>query len=267
MADAAAKRELAPEDVVAQTEKSVALIETPVGSGTGFMVAPGILATNVHVVELATIERIKVYFPAAGAAGNTPAAVERIVHFDPKRDLALLSVNTQQRPLPVAKAFVLKRGQRVTVIGNPGIGRGAFKLENAVALDAAIKTNIAELWKVHEALRLVACDETGDDPQPARFRDVLQQSRSQANGRADGHDAEKAAHRAAVDQQADGVKNQAPNQPAKRTSGEAYAQAFPILHRDARTQPEEYAEDAQARARAAIWAPRGAVRSPPPIAW
>lgn len=125
--------ELSSEEIVAQAEKAVALIEHPLGHGSGFLVGPGILATNAHVIELAAKDNLKVYFPSAGENGKKPLLVDWIIHFDRQRDLALLEIKTDLPVLKLAKDFQFKRGSSVILIGNPGLGRGLFKLENAVA--------------------------------------------------------------------------------------------------------------------------------------
>jgi serine protease Do len=126
-------KELSVEEIVARFEKSVALIETPMGHGTGFVAGPKLVVTNAHVIELNTSPNLKVHFPSASDLAKRPYNVERVLHFDRKRDLALLEVSTSLAALDVASDYQLPRGQTVTVIGNPGVGRGAFKLENAVS--------------------------------------------------------------------------------------------------------------------------------------
>jgi serine protease Do len=51
---------------------------------------------------------------------------------DPKRDLAILGVEIKLEPLRLARAYNFKRGEDVTIIGNPGVGRGEMILQNAV---------------------------------------------------------------------------------------------------------------------------------------
>src|SRR5262249_3664352 len=56
-----AAREMTTEEIVARCEKGVALIQGPQGSGTGFLVRPGVLVTNYHVIRDAPLGRLKVY--------------------------------------------------------------------------------------------------------------------------------------------------------------------------------------------------------------
>jgi hypothetical protein len=82
---------------IQQSAASVAIIETDVGRGMGFVVDPsGYLITNRHVIEDA--DHIEgVVFPA-----RDPSRVYgsvRVVYIDPERDLALLHVHSPE-PLP-----------------------------------------------------------------------------------------------------------------------------------------------------------------------
>jgi S1-C subfamily serine protease len=124
-------RVLTTEELVARSEKSVALIRSGPASGTGFLLAPGILATNAHVLRLGALEQIKVCFPSA-PNGKDLVRVRSLLHLDLKRDLAFLEVEADWPPLPLAGAYEFRRGQDVVVIGNPGFGDGQV-LENAVS--------------------------------------------------------------------------------------------------------------------------------------
>jgi S1-C subfamily serine protease len=79
--------------------------------GSGFVVAPGIVVTNAHVVagedKTTLIER----------SGRTVSAT--VVHFDPDRDLAVLAADVKGAPLPIAGADEKDTG---AVLGYPGGG-------------------------------------------------------------------------------------------------------------------------------------------------
>jgi S1-C subfamily serine protease len=124
-------REPTTAEVVARSKPSVALVRTTMGSGTGFLAGPGLLVTNAHVIDGEMVSRIRVYFPSArGKKGPMPA---RLVYEDPKRDLAILAVDTPEKPLPVAEEFAFEGGEPIVVIGNPGATAGErIILENAV---------------------------------------------------------------------------------------------------------------------------------------
>jgi S1-C subfamily serine protease len=79
--------------------------------GSGFMVAPEIMATNAHVVAAATTVTVET---ADGAS-----AEGRVVAFDPATDLALVAAPVQRTPLRIAEPAV---GDRGLVLGFPGGG-------------------------------------------------------------------------------------------------------------------------------------------------
>ncbi len=99
------------EELVRDAGDAVAVVETTIGRGLGFVVDPtGYIITNRHVIEDA--EHIEsVTFPA-----HDPPRVYnsvQVVYMDPQRDLALLKVNTEDAlprlPLAAKKAVPLGR--------------------------------------------------------------------------------------------------------------------------------------------------------------
>ena len=124
-------RPLSTAEIVERCEPSVALIEGALGSGTGFLVRPGVVATNSHVIRGELISLLKVRFPSAAAEDSGPRPA-RLLFEDPERDLAFLEVETDLPPLVVARDHRYIKGEDVTVIGNPGVG-DAMILENAVS--------------------------------------------------------------------------------------------------------------------------------------
>ena len=112
---------LTTEEVTARCEASVAFVSGPSGSGTGFLVADGLLATNAHVIDSTPAEQIRITFPAAPELDRGPI-LGQVVYFDPARDLAMLKVSTRLRPIDTDGGHVFRRGQDVVVIGNPGVG-------------------------------------------------------------------------------------------------------------------------------------------------
>src|SRR5262245_17952678 len=83
------------------------------GLGTGFVVADGIIATNLHVVgegRRVTVE----------LADGKRHAVTAIHASDRKNDLALLKIDLKGlKPLDLGDAGKLKDGQPVVALGNP----------------------------------------------------------------------------------------------------------------------------------------------------
>jgi S1-C subfamily serine protease len=127
-------KELKSDEIFAHSVSAVALIKTPMGTGTGFLVRPGVLATNAHVIEMAAVNNLKVYFPSDEKGKDIAYDVDYVLSCNFKRDLAFLSVPKRAKvpPLKVARNYEFKPGRKVTVIGNPGLGGGVI-LENAVA--------------------------------------------------------------------------------------------------------------------------------------
>lgn len=82
--------------------------------GSGFVVAPGRVITNAHVV--AGVES-----PTVSVTGQGPALPATVVVFDPARDLAVLAVpELEAEPLPLGAP--IGRGESAVVVGFPGGG-------------------------------------------------------------------------------------------------------------------------------------------------
>jgi S1-C subfamily serine protease len=122
------RRGLTTEEIASRCERAIAIVSGRHGTGTGFLVRPGLLATNAHVLVMERIDDLRVTFPAARYESMTT----ELVFEDPQRDLALLAVLTDLPPLEIESAYKFRRGQDVTVIGNPSAG-GRLILENAVS--------------------------------------------------------------------------------------------------------------------------------------
>ncbi|MGC8638795.1 MAG: HEAT repeat domain-containing protein [Isosphaeraceae bacterium] len=123
-------RPLTTAQIVARVDPSVAIIRGKRSLGTGFLVLPGLLATNAHVIEGEVIKNLEVRFPSASEGQKGPLGAE-LAFRDPKRDLALLRVKTDLPPLDVAESYKYQKGDDLLVIGNPGMG-GKLVLENAI---------------------------------------------------------------------------------------------------------------------------------------
>jgi len=117
--------------IVARSEPSVALIRGKRSSGTGFLVRPGILVTNSHVIDGELITNLEIQFPSAKEGQRGPFKTA-LISKDPKRDLAFLKVQSDLPPLEIAGSYVYQKGDDVIVIGNPGVG-GKMVLENAIS--------------------------------------------------------------------------------------------------------------------------------------
>ena len=93
-----------------------------VAAGSGFFVAPHLIATNIHCVVGTTSVLVEpVSLP-------TPYPVTDVVAFDDKTDLVILQIATEGIPLPLGDSDTLKSGERVYAIRCTGGGieeRGA----------------------------------------------------------------------------------------------------------------------------------------------
>jgi S1-C subfamily serine protease len=117
--------------IVARWEPSVALVKGSVSSGTGFVVKPGIIVTNAHVIGEELISGVEIHFPSAPADKQGPLPAE-LLYEDPKRDLAFLKVATDLPVTQVIPSYTFVKGEDITVIGNPGLGDDVV-LENAIS--------------------------------------------------------------------------------------------------------------------------------------
>jgi S1-C subfamily serine protease len=113
----------------AEALKCVALIEHPLGSGTGFAVAKNLVVTNAHVVEGAFADEIKVQF----GTETKPLPISRIVHYDRGRDLCVMEVPSTLAYLAVRGDYTFRAGDRAMLLGNPSTGADHMLVRNAVA--------------------------------------------------------------------------------------------------------------------------------------
>lgn len=109
-----------PRRIAAKSFPSVALLimmdkrGKPVSIGSGFVVAPGVLATNYHVIQGAAKGKLKFVgedreYPIIGAVG-----------LDVWADVALVKIDDATHPaLPIGISGRVAVGDRVFVIGNP----------------------------------------------------------------------------------------------------------------------------------------------------
>jgi S1-C subfamily serine protease len=126
-----------------RVKQSVALVKGKYGHGSGFLVAPNVVATNSHVILTDLPDDVTVQFMTDGLPDKPLKA--RLLYEDSARDLALLLLDEdQKRPvLPVAKGVKPADRPVVCVVGNPGQGGGA-----ALAW-------VAELARVEEDVELI----------------------------------------------------------------------------------------------------------------
>jgi len=128
--DAKMPRSRPLDEVIADVEASIALIQGSGSSGTGFVVSPGLVVTNKHVVNDEFVGDLTVVFPSAADRFQT-AQSATLYYKDPALDLAYLRVQATPAPLIVNHDYAFRRGQEVAVLGNPGMANGEL-LVNAI---------------------------------------------------------------------------------------------------------------------------------------
>lgn len=109
------------EECVERCEASVALIQGSLGSGTGFIVAPGIVATNRHVIDDELIETLRISFPTPHEHTEGPFSCT-LRYISDEHDIAFLQIEAPHPALELAATAKLRRGQPVLTIGNPALG-------------------------------------------------------------------------------------------------------------------------------------------------
>jgi hypothetical protein len=115
---ATAQTHLSPADIAARATRSVVLIKTPRGLGTGFIVSKGgLVVTNLHVVA-GSDEALVIL-----GDGREFDDVE-VVGVDSRRDLVLLRLDAVNLPaLELGDSATVRPGDRVIAIGHPlGLG-------------------------------------------------------------------------------------------------------------------------------------------------
>ena len=137
--------------MIALVEGSVALIQGKKFSGSGFVVALGVVATNAHVIASEHIDDLRVTFPSAPPGSDGPFVCD-LLYEDKALDLALLRTPCKQPPLVVDASYHIRRGQSVLVIGNPGsLAVDENRVLNAVCsgvMSSTVKINGHEHYQI-----------------------------------------------------------------------------------------------------------------------
>jgi S1-C subfamily serine protease len=108
------------EELFDKTAPGVAFIEGRLSTGTGWIVAPNMLATNRHVIEGELMRHVKVHFPSAPETRQGPYKA-KVVYVDNAVDLAFLEVETSTPPLVRGSNVEFRHGREIAVIGCPGV--------------------------------------------------------------------------------------------------------------------------------------------------
>ena len=136
------------ETIVARSEASVGLIKGTSSSGTGFLIADGVIATNRHVIDTEFISDLEITFPSAPEGQRGPHAA-KLLYKDDKLDLSFLEVNASLPPLETATDYVFRRGQDILIIGSPGVSKD-LTLENAISRGVMSTEAVVEGQQYHQ---------------------------------------------------------------------------------------------------------------------
>lgn len=104
----------ARENAIVVAGNSVGLVEHPLGSGAGFMVAANIVATSARLLAGAFADEIRVVF---GKIADKESRVTQVLHFDPRRDLCLLEIDAKWPVFLELDAQEIRDGTQVNVYG------------------------------------------------------------------------------------------------------------------------------------------------------
>jgi S1-C subfamily serine protease len=134
-----AGEDLSGAEVLAELRDSVALIETPAGSGSAVLLPDGYLLTNAHVVDPFTV--VDVTFEGAETTAEVP-----VVGIDLVADLAVVGpVTTDREPTTIADPLLLEPGSDVYLVGFPGDQR---EQEVTLAGGVVSRTRSADPWGI-----------------------------------------------------------------------------------------------------------------------
>lgn len=120
-------------DIQARVMGVTAFVQGKQGHGSGFVVLPGVFATNAHVVRDELIDDVRVKF--IDQEGNEKKYPVKLLSIDKARDLALLwakDLPTSYKPLTVASKVEIGGRPRVFVVGNPAQAEAGISLINSI---------------------------------------------------------------------------------------------------------------------------------------
>ncbi|MCL4678129.1 MAG: S1C family serine protease [Alphaproteobacteria bacterium] len=140
-------------EAATRRKESVALIDHPMGAGTGFVVGQNLLATNAHVVGGSFVDDLVVHF---ATEEDRRYRAKRIVFVNDVCDLALLEVVGMEREaIPLVAELAFQRGQPVVIIGNPSVGGGGIMVRNAVTqgtITALMRIGSHDFYQIEAAV-------------------------------------------------------------------------------------------------------------------
>jgi Trypsin-like peptidase domain len=113
--------------ILSRTKKATPLVEGARGAGSAFMIRPGIMVTNAHVIEGELLDDIKVRFVSLSETDPKPIK-PTLLYKDKKRDLAIFRIAAGNEPLQLTGSGTELEGLRVAVVGNPMQAANVLKI-------------------------------------------------------------------------------------------------------------------------------------------
>lgn len=151
----ASSRDMTPEDIGKAFMKSVVVVLTPDGSGTGFVVGTkGYIVTCEHVVDGRA--EAQVMYPDPANPDKFFTCKATVLHADPDLDAALLKIEPDA-PMETVRFRSdndIPTGSAVTVIGNPGAGAGIldYTMTTGIVSNASRNINGVETIQISAAV-------------------------------------------------------------------------------------------------------------------
>lgn len=136
-------------DAIDRVKRSTALIEAKGGWGTGFVIRPGIVMTNAHVIAGQLMDDFRVSFVSLNDTAP-PGLKPTLLYTDPRRDLAILRVDTDRPPLDPVETGTELSGLDVAIVGNPKGAAGQAEINKVTTgkLSAPIRRDAG--WTYYE---------------------------------------------------------------------------------------------------------------------
>jgi S1-C subfamily serine protease len=136
------------DDVLARVKQSTVLIEEKgKGWGTGFVIRPGIVMTNAHVVCGLALEKMMVSFVSIDNT-DPPKLKPTLLYVDVRRDLAILRVKSDRPALELTASGTELSGLEVAVVGNPRGDAGQAEINKVTTgkLSAPIRRDAGQTF-------------------------------------------------------------------------------------------------------------------------
>ena len=109
-------------------------MEMVAGSGSGFLLADGIVVTNHHVVSgRVSDRRVRVFFPSMEGTESAREYVPLRIIEDAGRDLAVLFLDRPKAPSVQLAEKGPEPGEEVVAIGSPDTGSGGLSVNDVAA--------------------------------------------------------------------------------------------------------------------------------------